>query len=221
MPGSGWVTHPCGVTHDTQASTFHHPGVAHCVNPAPHRLAQETSGCPGPIPRLQGLVLLRPARVSGSCGPKCKSLSPSLKHGETCGFKLRIGGWEGPGKEPATLSGSVLGALQTHVGLSPRPAPFTSVGYRCLGGKSRGEQSRWTETPSAQAQGPQCPGASGSPPAQPPNPPVAPKHTVWLLALFSLRHKARPRPGRCWISSHPSQQAAGLGPVSTPTHSPR
>lgn len=50
-------------------------------------------------------------------------------------------------KEPATLSGSVLGALQTHAGLSPRPAPFTSVGYRCLGGKSRGEQSRWTEAP--------------------------------------------------------------------------
>lgn len=102
MAGSGWMTHPCGVTHDTQASTFHHPGVTHCVNPAPRRLAQEASGCPGPIPRLRGLVLFRPPQVSGSCGPKCKSLSPSLKCGETCEFKLRIWSWEGPGP-PAGL----------------------------------------------------------------------------------------------------------------------
>lgn len=73
---------------------------------------------------------------------------------------------------------------------------------------------------SAQAQGPQCPGASGSPPAGPPNPPVAPKHTVWLLALFFLWHKASPRPGRCQISSLPNQQAASLDPVSPPTTPP-
>lgn len=43
-----------GVTHDQRASTFHHSGVAHRVNPpASHCLGQEASGSPGPIPGLQ------------------------------------------------------------------------------------------------------------------------------------------------------------------------
>lgn len=63
-----------------------------------------------------------------------------------------LGGWGGPGppaaclstaeKEPSTLSGSVLGALPTHLGHSPKPAPFTSLGYRRLGGESRSEKSK-------------------------------------------------------------------------------
>ena len=83
---------------------------------------------------------------------KTQGLPQSLKCGETCGFKLRTRGLGRPRatssmprhcREGAVYSlRSVLGALPTHLRHCPKPAPFTSLGYRQLGSESRGEKSK-------------------------------------------------------------------------------
>lgn len=59
-----------------------------------------------------------------------------------------------------------------------------------------------------------------SQPARRQPPSVAPKHTTWSPVMFSPRHKDRPRPDRCSVSSNPSRKPAELGPVPLPTCSP-
>lgn len=132
------------VTHDQQAYTFHHPGSLTVRTPAPCRLGQEASGCPGQIPGLQSQFSPDSHECQDLMGQNAKSFTRFKMWKDLWVQAQNSEGWEGPEppallpqaamKELSTLSGSVGGLINSS-GTLPRASPIHELGLQAPGDK--------------------------------------------------------------------------------------